>query len=205
MRRLLLVIAALAVPGVGWCEGYKSKAVCSDATGNDQLASTLCKYNSMPPDKIHLDFSAEWNASRFPVISGNTNLPPGMKFIVSIFYIPTGELLGQDDISIQKNGHFSTQAFSMSGAPYPWGGYEVEIASPLPPLQPDSVQKIIGTHGENMEGKFVVPSPLMADETIIKVRFGFIIHNDAMQFPSTYRPGYPYPYPTFGASMPSQY
>ncbi|MFH7813136.1 MULTISPECIES: peptidoglycan-binding protein [Acetobacter] len=55
MRRLLLVIAALAVPGVGWCEGYKPDFNCASDHSKDSIATMLCQNSEAAKHELIFD------------------------------------------------------------------------------------------------------------------------------------------------------
>ena len=55
LRRLLLVIAALAVPGVGWCEGYKPDFNCSSDHSKDSIATMLCQNSEAAKHELIFD------------------------------------------------------------------------------------------------------------------------------------------------------
>jgi len=93
-----------------------------------------------------------------PVIQGQTNLPDGTQLIVSLEKT-NGPLMGQDNVTV-SGGAFQTDQYSDHGNPYAPGIYTVEISSGEATIQPQSVQVIIGDHGQNMN----LGGPVIADQ-----------------------------------------
>ncbi|WP_116894811.1 hypothetical protein [Pseudomonas savastanoi] len=93
----------------------------------------------------------------FPVIHGQTNMPDGTVFTVTL-RIP-GQYGGMQNVEV-VNGRFSSTRFSVDGeSPLPSGKASVEVSSHLPQLQSQSVRAVIGQHGENLEGPLVYSLP----------------------------------------------
>lgn len=124
--------------------------------------------------EVKLDVFADTNNGK-PIISGETNLPDGSELMISITTIATKEELaelglseeemeetrytthGQDKV-IVKDGKFTSETFSKQGEKYDPNEYIVSVSMSLAQLQDESVQKIIGSNGENMTGDNVVES-----------------------------------------------
>ncbi len=88
-----------------------------------------------------------------PVISGKTNLPDGTDLSVSLSR-KSSSYSGQCFTKV-NNGQFKTTPYTQHGAPLNPGNYVVSILTPYAPVQPKSVQKIIGGHGEYLKGALV--------------------------------------------------
>lgn len=55
LRKILLVVAALAVPGVGWCQGYKPDFNCSADHSKDSIATMLCQNSEAAKHELIFD------------------------------------------------------------------------------------------------------------------------------------------------------
>lgn len=88
-----------------------------------------------------------------PVIRGSTNLPDNTIILVTVKGTTTS-FSGQDRVTV-KNGIFSAGPF---GDTYGLEAdtYTVEALMPIPSVQPESVRKVIGDHGERLIGDQVV-------------------------------------------------
>lgn len=89
-------------------------------------------------------------------VSARTNLPDNMKFMIGLRNREIG-YFAQDKVSV-SDGIFESNWFSNRGNALPSGTYEVNVSSPIPDFQPDSVKRIIGNKGENLIGGMIVSS-----------------------------------------------
>ena len=114
------------------------------------LGVALLSSCDKPAQKLDLTLSgrAEIQADGKVVIGGDSNLPDQTKLLVTV---KRDGYSAQDTPTVQ-GGHFMTQAFSLRGSPLPAGHYLAEITMPIPAVQPESVQKVIGSKGENLTG-----------------------------------------------------
>lgn len=82
------------------------------------------------------------------MVTGKTNLPNETSLMVSLSSKIFGIAQGK---SIVNNGEFSTGPFGpISGLPV--ANYVVEITMPIPRVQPESVQSVIGNEGQYLTG-----------------------------------------------------
>jgi hypothetical protein len=63
----------------------------------------------------------------------------------------SGPLLGQAKATVSA-GKITAGPFTNGGRPHPPGTYVIAISSALTDLQPPSVRKMIGAHGEHLAG-----------------------------------------------------
>jgi hypothetical protein len=92
-----------------------------------------------------------------PKIQGITNLPDGTELLISISRTASA-YLAQDSVTV-VNGRFHTGQFSAGGRPLNPGSYKIEVVMPVPAVQPQPVQSVVGSRGELMTGKLVRPDP----------------------------------------------
>lgn len=148
---------------------------CSD-TSKEDVNDTVQQDETISNKRfeVKLDVFADTNKGK-PIISGETNLPNGSILMISIKTIATKEELaelglseeemeearytihGQDKIVV-KDGKFTSETFSKQGEKYTPNEYTVSVSMSLARLQDKSVQKIIGSNGENMTGNNIVES-----------------------------------------------
>lgn len=89
-----------------------------------------------------------------PTLEGRTNLPSGTQLIVTLRHgAPSYD--AQSKLAVEPNGCFATDQFTDDGGDLSPGRYSVLVTMPVSSGQPDSVQRIIGTHGEYIIGPFV--------------------------------------------------
>lgn len=55
MRRVLLAIVALGVPGMGWCQGYKPDFNCASDHSKDSIATMLCQNSEAAKHELIFD------------------------------------------------------------------------------------------------------------------------------------------------------
>lgn len=139
-----------------------------DSNNTEQQEETI----SNKKIEVKLDVSADTNNGK-PIINGETNLPDGSELMISIRTIATKEELAElgfsedemeetrytthgQDKAIVKDGKFTSSTFSKQGEKYDPNEYMVSVSMSLARLQDESVQKIIGSDGENMTGENVV-------------------------------------------------
>ncbi|MEE8663507.1 MAG: hypothetical protein SOH81_08000 [Acetobacter sp.] len=123
---------------------------------------------------IEVEIHAENTGGEYPVIKGETNLPENMILMITISS-PDGDIMGQSKTSVH-NHLFSSERFSYMGAPYNHGNYMVNILSPFAPIQDESVQKVIGTHGEWMRGSVVENASVGDAGRIVSYNFPFHVN-----------------------------
>jgi hypothetical protein len=83
-----------------------------------------------------------------------TNLPDGMMLNVDLFNDNT-DYHSQDQVII-KNGATDTTYFSNDNNPLEKGRYDLQVTSPFSIVQNESVQAVIGKHGEYMKGNLII-------------------------------------------------
>lgn len=90
-------------------------------------------------------------------VTGKTNLPDSTKLLISL----SNETLGFDAKceSVVNNGQFSTGPLGPSSGLIA-GNYKVKVLMPLPIVQPERVQSILGKEGEHLTGSLVQDSSL---------------------------------------------
>jgi hypothetical protein len=93
-----------------------------------------------------------------PKVIGQTNLPDGMKLMITISR-KASSYRGQDHATVM-NGVFQAGPFTQKGQPFNPGTYMIEVSSPLTALQPQSVRKVLGKEGKNLQGQYVDESSL---------------------------------------------
>ena len=105
-------------------------------------------------EQIDVSFNLElvFDSSGKLKISGETNLPDGMKLGIDLD--GPNRYIAQASAQVAA-GKFVTEWFSYKGKPLPPGKYKVNIHSPYPSLQPSSVQQIIGPGGMRLNGPHV--------------------------------------------------
>ena len=91
-----------------------------------------------------------------PTIVGTTNLPDGSYLMITVSR-KESKFIVQDKVTV-NGGTFRAGPFSGGGAALNPSTYSVEIATPLPSLQPPPTWPIIGNDGENMQGPLVKKS-----------------------------------------------
>lgn len=90
-------------------------------------------------------------------VTAESNLPDGTKLGGSVF--EEGSFMAQDP-QVLQGGSAEFGPFSDDGGPLPSGTYEVSVTMPIASNQPEEVQAVIGSTGENLTG------PLVSTETI---------------------------------------
>lgn len=113
---------------------------------------------NLPAFKDSVAFSIQFydSGDMKPAIIGYTNLPEGTKMMVDVSR-KKASYFGQSEAFV-RDGRLQTENFTVSGAPLPPGTYKVEISTPLPGIEPASVQQVIGKRGENLKGKWTTSS-----------------------------------------------
>jgi hypothetical protein len=117
------------------------------------LAPALARAGEIAP--ISVSFSIP-KLLRSGVVAGKTNLPDGTKLIVGLVsYLacdPAPDCVPPDDFfpATVDNGVFVTPPINARP-----GDYLVNITMLSPAQQPQSVQTIVGIHGENLRGPSV--------------------------------------------------
>jgi len=113
---------------------------------------------SLPSFKNEVAFDIKFYdfGDKKPIIIGYTNLPEGTDIMVSVSRKKIGYF--GDTKTTVKDGRFQTKHFDASNMALPSGEYKIEISTPLPDFEPESVREIIGKKGENLKGKWVKQS-----------------------------------------------
>jgi hypothetical protein len=116
-----------------------------------------------------------------PFIAGETNLPDGsaLKVYVHLFGEVGGVPIAEEVVSVHS-GKFKAGPFLQNGEPLDPGKYTLEIGATFGSHQHQSVIRITGPNGENLEGPLVqkVPAPSgMKSENIIEYTTSFKVGN----------------------------
>lgn len=101
------------------------------------------------PVKLSINYNLR---SDFRVeVTASTNLPDGTRMLLTVEdkEVAAG-FLGQDESSVHKG----TISFLPVG-PLPNGNYAAQVTVPIPRVQPETVQAIIGAQGEHLTGELV--------------------------------------------------
>ena len=100
-----------------------------------------------------------------PLLVMRTNLPPKTELMASLLHpINRGGngYIGQKNASVGNDGTLKFGPFTnQEGKPVLPGTYRVVITSGMMTGQPSSVQKILGSHGENISGDGVKSLPVI--------------------------------------------
>lgn len=91
-----------------------------------------------------------------PMILGYTNLPVGTKLLVTLERAASS-YRAQSDAVVKTKGCFVTAQFGKGDGPINPGEYKINVTMPVAPVQPATVQEIIGKYGRNISGPFVHP------------------------------------------------
>ena len=106
---------------------------------------------------VSLEVTPKVNSEDGSVLFGvSTNLPEGTELMVTV---KKDSYTAQDTAVILKDGTGYTSEFSDKGKALK-GDYTVTVSMSLPKLQSEKVREIIGENGENITGKYVVPSEI---------------------------------------------
>lgn len=135
--------------------------------------------------KVIVETSAINVESGTPTIVGRTNLPDTTKLMLSVGR-KSGGFFGQSKASV-ANGCLVAGPFSSKSAPLPPGEYSVQVSTPLPGLQPASVQAIIGDEGQNLRGPNVTTSKMFGKTKFVEVTNRFKMPGDSKSFDQQHR------------------
>jgi hypothetical protein len=107
--------------------------------------------DTLPP--ITFMLSAEANESGMVSIVLETNLPDDTVVMVTLAN-PSSEYAAQDTLAV-SGGKCRTGFFSNGESALSAGTYQVTVTVPVAQVQPENVQAVIGTQGENLTGPYV--------------------------------------------------
>lgn len=113
--------------------------------------------------KMEVQLSAQGNLQEDGGVtfSIETNLPDDTALMLTLAGVGEKNTSYRGEMSVTvEQGKVETECFTNSLAPIPEGEYCLEITMPVASAQPESVQKIIGKKGKNLEGELVVESEL---------------------------------------------
>lgn len=108
------------------------------------------------PETVEVEINVEPNVNEedgtvlFGVI---TNLPEDTQMLVDV--TNKDGYHAQDSVVILNNGKGFTSEFSDHGAALS-GKYTVDVIMSDPAVQPQSVKDVVGEHGENLAGQYIV-------------------------------------------------
>lgn len=88
------------------------------------------------------------------VVKGQTNLPGGTSLMVTVEEELPGGFSAQARCTVEPDGDFETVAIGPSGG-LKHGRYSAQVLMPIPRVQSEDVQRVIGTKGENLRGPLV--------------------------------------------------
>jgi hypothetical protein len=106
--------------------------------------------------------------SRKPVIAGRTNLPVGTKLLIYVER-KASSYSAEDESTVGNSGCFSGGPFDQGGEPIGGGEYVVRVLMPASSAQPQSVQNVIGSRGQNIVGPLVKPFSVVSLRNLGKV------------------------------------
>jgi hypothetical protein len=112
---------------------------------------------------VILDLSSEHVKPGKIRFHGKTNLPDGMKLILSLS--SDKGYYAQHKVAV-SGGTFLSEWFmdaSRANGSMAKGTYRFQLTSTIPHVQPVNVKGIIGKMGENMKGKLVVQDPIFGN------------------------------------------
>ncbi len=122
------------------------------------------------------------------IIKGKTNMPDQAKLLLSL-------------IDYEKNKQYQDKSYVtkgvFSGGPFgtdqglPAGNYQLDITFTVTPLQPESVQKVLGENGKNLSGEFVVSADPFEGK-IIEAKFSYVKSASFIDTESCYQLGVRY-------------
>lgn len=132
------------------CIGDKGAEVSSDG-------QTLLRAEAVAPTKVMTE-EVEINAQVLTtedkriVVNGTTNLPDSTSLLITL----DNEGLGfsAEEIVNVLNGRFYTSPLGKATG-LPDGNYVIQIVMPLPLMQPETVQSVIGQQGQYLTGSLV--------------------------------------------------
>ena len=119
------------------------------------LIALLCSIFSCKNKNIDVNFDLdilidkEYNLC----VTGNTNLPNETELLLTLMDGETEEILGQTKTTVKENKLFF-EPLCPDSIGIGNGKYKIQINLGLPTSQPKSVQKIIGSNGEYLSGKY---------------------------------------------------
>jgi len=132
------------------------------------LATTLLLV-SIQVSALPITVKANVSGSEKPTISGTTNLPDGIEFLVTIER-KENQFMAQSKASA-KGGSFQAGPFSQKGQGLNPGVYTLQVMMLAPPLQPKATHSVIGERGEKLEGPLVYQAPIGGKSIIYKTTF----------------------------------
>jgi len=135
-----------------------SLAACSDGAGNSAQSPTQAPVNptSIMSENVRLNAKVTSADKGRLLVSGETNLPDQTSLLVTL----SNEAVGysaQDKATV-NDGRFSAGPFSQQSRGLEAGHYTAEIVMPIPRVQPNEVQSVIGDVGQHLTGDLVQDS-----------------------------------------------
>ncbi len=104
-------------------------------------------------EDVRLEFEIVFLPSGKIKLQGATNLPNGANLMGSITHNSSGSW-AQDKFDVE-NGRFERSEFSDKGNPLLDGVYLASVSMPIPAVQSQSVQEVLGQKGEYLHGPLV--------------------------------------------------
>jgi len=99
-----------------------------------------------------------------------TNLPDGMTLVVDLYN--DDSTYHEQDMGIYvKDGVADTIFFSDNNNPLKKGKYDLQIISPFSFVQSETVQNVIGKHGEYMRGNLVIDDSAINFNGLYSVKY----------------------------------
>ncbi|WP_051258299.1 hypothetical protein [Teredinibacter turnerae] len=149
MKRIFLVTLTLSLGLI--------ISACSDGGGNAEQSNNQSQASSVKSmsEEARVSAAANQTDDGRIVVTGETNLPDSTELLISL----SNEAVGftAQDKSAVRNGKFSAGPLGPKSG-LTAGNYVIEVMMPVPSVQPESVQSIIGNEGQYLTGPLVKDS-----------------------------------------------
>ena len=143
-------------------------------------------------DRVFIKAQLDTNDVPQPRVIGYTNLPDGMKLGIEL---RRRNMFTASEFTIVSGGRFFTKPMSYDGnqeISLPPGKVELDIISPIMPMQLETVRQITGYNGENLKGDLVKAdsgqnyihysiSTRLGKNTSLKAEREFLMERDAWE------------------------
>lgn len=164
-----------AIIAVAWVI-YLIIALASKSNNEEKTVETLPPQTPAAVEQqantivVELSVSPNVNSDNGKVLFNvATNLPEDTKLMLTL--TNDDGFMAQETITVLRDGVGHSVEFSNKGEGLK-GKYHLVVSMSLPTLQAKAVQEIIGTHGENISGQYVVKA--IDDETnLVRGEFDF--------------------------------
>lgn len=162
--------------------GTSLAPVIQESTSASSMAATTCEpgeRSAIDLTKINVSLTIEIVSASQPILRGTTNLPDGTEIMCDISdekwftadpNKPSDGYIAQAKTQV-CHGYFDCGPFGFRGRDFPPGKYQASALVSVPGVQPPSVQKTIGSKGENLHGPLVHASDFGSPVVEVKKRF----------------------------------